>query len=334
MKESLDFIVIGAQKAGTTSLFEYLRRHPQISMPVGKEMPFFSDAQARGRGWEGYAQRAFGAADPGTRWGTATPQYMVGGLLDEPNPTRDGERHDERTVPLRIRAHSPEARLIAILRDPAERARSHHRMSFMEGIERRPFDRAIAELLQEDALAQARREPRETTGYVAWGEYGRILAGYFEVFDAEQILVLFTEELERDPRTVLRRIFAFLEVEEEFVPDNLGMKYRVGGAQRRLSWLGTYSSLSPLALQRAASRNPATRGLWHALPERRRRQIDRAFGHVVYRLDLWNRRTETDTAEPDGATLERLRAHFERDGERLTELLGTAPPWHGPVPVL
>ena len=199
MKESLDFIVIGAQKAGTTSLFEYLRRHPEISMPAGKEMPFYSDPRARGRGWQGYRERAFGAADPRTRWGTATPQYMVGGLLDEPNPTRAGERHDERTVPLRIRAHSPEVRLVAILRDPVQRALSHHRMSLMEGIERRPFDRAIEELLQDDALVQARQEPRETTGYIAWGEYGRILTGYFDVFESEQILFVFTDELKHDP---------------------------------------------------------------------------------------------------------------------------------------
>src|SRR5205807_7414257 len=134
-----------------------------------------------------------GLAEANTKWGTVTPQYMVGGLWEQPNRRSDGGRmYDERTVPLRIRELLPETRLIAILRDPVERARSHHRMAVMNRIEERTFERAIDDLLQTDALADARREPREQTGYVAWGEYGRILAGYFDVFSPEQILIVFT----------------------------------------------------------------------------------------------------------------------------------------------
>jgi hypothetical protein len=327
MKDTLDFIVIGAQKAGTTSLFEYLKRHPELSLPAGKEIPFFSDEQAQRRGWDDYMRKAFAFADPNSKWGTATPQYMVGGLLEHPNPGPDGDTYDERTIPLRIHERAPDARVIAILRDPVDRARSHHRMTSMEGLEKRRFDVAIDELLRPEALEVARREPRETTGYVAWGEYGRILSGYFDVLPSEQILVLFTEELEKTPELLLRRIFKFLEVQEEFIPENLGTKYRAGGAERRFSWLGTYSLLNPLAIQRALTRNKATKGLWHALPEPRRRQIDRVFAHIVYRLDLWNQRTQTDTGVPEGVTVERLRAHFAEDEDRLAGLLGSAPPW-------
>jgi hypothetical protein len=327
MKETLDFVIVGAQKAGTTSLFEYLRRHPELSLPAGKEMPFFSDEDARGRGWDDYLRKAFAFAGPESKWGTATPQYMLGGLLDQPNPSSSGEVYGERTVPLRIHERAPAARLIAILRDPVERARSHHRMAAMEGIETRRFGEAIDELLRPEALEAARRQPSETTGYVVWGEYGRILEGYFDVFPREQILVLFTEELEHAPELLLRRIFEFLGVQSDFRPDNLGTKYRVGGAERRFSWLGTYSFLSPFAVQRALTRNTATRGLWHALPESRRRQIDRVFGRFVYRLDLWNRRADIEPVDPDGATFERLREHFAQDDRRLAALIGASPPW-------
>ena len=50
-KNELDFIVIGAQKAGTTTLYEYLRRHPEICMPAGKEAPYFSQEAVRCHGW-------------------------------------------------------------------------------------------------------------------------------------------------------------------------------------------------------------------------------------------------------------------------------------------
>jgi len=126
-KDILDFIIIGAQKAGTTSLFEHLRRHPEISLPVGKEVPYFSHDRVYARGWTDYMRKlarhdAF--ADPGRKWGTVTPQYMLGGVYRSPGDVARGNG-DERTVPLRIKECLPSVRLIAILRDPVEaRARA------------------------------------------------------------------------------------------------------------------------------------------------------------------------------------------------------------------
>ena len=327
MKDALDFIVIGAQKAGTTSLFEYLRQHPELTLPAGKEAPFFSHERAYARGWDDYLRKAFSLADPDTKWGTATPQYMVGGLWEQPNPVAGETAYDEHTVPRRIRERLPDARLIAILRDPAERALSHHRMAVMNEIETRPFAQAVDELLRPEALEQARREPREVTGYVAWGEYGRLLTGYFETFSEGQILVTFTEDLERDPEGLLRRVYGFLGVRSDFTPENIGARYRVGATERRLSWLGTDSRLNPWTLQRALTGSTAAKGLWHALPEPARRRIDRGFGRISYKMDLWNRRTKVDSSEADRTTLERLRAHYEHDARKLATLLGTDPPW-------
>lgn len=197
VKDTLDFIVIGAQKAGTTSLFEYLRRHPQISMPADKEAPYFSHDHAFERGWDAYMAK-IALIDPERRWGTVTPHYMIGGVYKRAKASADAAgRYDERTVPLRIRERLPDVRLVAILRDPVARARSHHQMMVMNGSEQRSFDEAIAEHLRPDALERARRRPLADTGYVAWGEYRRILGGYFTVFPREQILVAFTDELER-----------------------------------------------------------------------------------------------------------------------------------------
>lgn len=323
MKSILDFIVIGAQKAGTTSLFEYLRRHPELNLPPGKEVPFFSHEAVRARGWEDYIGKAFAHADPHTKWGTATPSYMVGGIYDAVVATAvsSDDCNDERTVPLRIRELLPDVRLVAILRDPVERARSHHRMALMTGLDRRSFDEAIIELLRPDSIRASRELPQETTGYVTWGEYGRILAGYFDVFPREQILVVFTEELEHAPRQLLYRVQKFLGVTPDFVPDNLGERYRMGGTERRFSWL------NPHAVQGAAARTPVTRALWHALPEASRRRIDHGFRHTAYRFDLWNRGSKANVDDPRSSTLQQLYEYFVPDTAQLATLLQMTPPW-------
>jgi hypothetical protein len=322
MKQELDFIVIGAQKSGTTSLFEYLRRHPGLCLPAAKEAPYFSHDPHYGRPWTEYLGKVFPFADPKTQWGTVTPQYMVGGVYDAGRPSADSSVHsDERTVPLRIRDRLPNVRLIAILRDPVERARSHHAMAAMNGWDARPFSQAVQELLAPDALASSRRVPEETTGYVVWGEYGRILAGYRDAFQREQFLILFTTELRDDPESVLRRVFEFLTVDADFIPDNLGTDYRQGGASRRLRWLDLN------VLQAASSSNGVARRLWHALPESTRRRVDTRFNRMNYWLSLWNRRSSAGGADSQPDTDRALREHYAQDAERIAELFGVAAPW-------
>jgi hypothetical protein len=322
-KSELDFIVIGAQKAGTTALFEYLRRHPRLALPAAKELPYFSHDASLEHGWEEYLAKAFPVADPTAIWGTVTPHYMVGGLYQaSPESRHSGAAGDERTVPARIAARLPGVRLIAVLRDPVERASSHHRMMVMEGHERRSFDEAVAELLTDAALEQARREPAETTGYVVWGEYGRILGGYLDVFDREQLLVVYSSDLRSRARETMTRVHEFLGI-EDVAPENLGETYRVGASARRLG------ALNPYGLQASAANSRALRALWRALPNRMRRRADHAFQRTSYNLDLWNRRSEPTDA-PDGAAsgaAAALREHFGADAQRLTELLGVAPPW-------
>jgi hypothetical protein len=318
VKRKLDFVVVGAQKSGTTTLYEYLRRHPELCLPAAKEVPYFSHDANYARDWGEYLRKAFPFADEGNKWGTVTPHYMVGGLYEPGSPDTAS---DERTVPERIHRLLPDVRLIAILRDPVERARSHHAMAAMNEWDKRPFVRAVEELLDPAALREARRYPSETTGYVVWGEYGRILSGYLDVFEREQLLVLYSSELKQDPDEVLRRVFAFLDVDSDFVPDNLGASYRAGATTRRLRWL----DLS--AWQATAASSAPVRGLWHALPERARRRIDRRFDEVNYRTELWNRRAIESHEADDEPALEALRAHYEADADRLTSLLGDAPAW-------
>lgn len=332
-KDILDFIIIGAQKAGTTSLFRYLKEHPEIALPANKEVPFFCSDPAYARGFTTYMTsltREIANPDPARKWGTATPHYMSGGVYQADGAVKNG--YDERTVPSRIRGCLPSVRLVAILRDPVERALSGHREAVMKGHDRRSFDDAIAVLLRPDALEHARKRPQhQGTGYVTWGEYGRILAGYFDVFPREQILVVFTDELERAPARVLSRIQEFIGVSADFKPHDLGQKYNSGVAVRQFSWMRPsswmtpYSPLSPQAVQLSLRHNPAARAVWEVIPRDGQRRLRRPYKRVARKVVRRNERSDGDRVNP--ATLARLRDHYTEDSARLADLLGVSPPW-------
>lgn len=319
----LDFLVIGAQKAGTTSLFEYLRRHPEVELPPDKEAPFFSHDPIWTLGWEAYIDRTFGPLDAGKKRGTVTPQYMAGSVFNPASGAVDG-RYDESTVPLRIHKYAPDVRLIALLREPISRAISHHTMCVMRREEDRSFDQAVEELLKRPQLAHARTDPMETTGYIVWGEYGRILRAYVDVFGRDRMLVLFTDDLERRPESVVQRVERFLGVGTDFVPDNLGMRYREASGERRLSWL------QPYLVQDRLARTAAGKAISRTLPPGLRLRAYQRFARTAYRLTLWNRRPLHSRPEPLHETLKRLQDHYAADLRELIAIIGEIPPWVAP----
>jgi hypothetical protein len=324
----IDFFVVGAAKAGTTALFQLIRTHPQLCLPEDKELPYFVAPRHSyySSPAEFYAD-ALGHCEEGQLRGTVTPQYLYGALLGPQAQGLGRAESSEKTIPSRIRTAYPEARLIAILRDPVARARSHHRMSTMRGFERRRFDRAIDELLEPGALAGSRAHPTETNGYVVLGEYGRLLGGYFDVFEREQLLVLCQDELERDPAAVCAKVFSFLGVDPGFRPPNLGRRYHEGGSRRRLAWLDLTS------WQLAAGRSTVLKRFWQRLPRSLRMRVLRRYNRASQRLFFWNRVPVDAAADPDPVsveTLAALRSHYREDEETLRGLLGTDPPWAAP----
>jgi Sulfotransferase domain len=322
-KQVLDFIVIGAQKCGTTTLFEYLVKHPQLCLPISKEAPFFNQETKYGGDWDRYLQTEFLSADPGCMWGTVTPQYMYG-------TSGRGRPADVRTTPRRMHERLPGVKLVAILRDPVERARSHHAMALLDDWDTRPFDEAVRQLLEPDALERARRQVEERTSYIVFGEYGRILQGFLDVYPREQLLVLFTKDLNDDPHSVMRQLFEFIGVDPDFVPENLGKHYHQSGSGTRMKWLDLYR------WQMVASSAPALRVAWHGIPESARRRIDTRYRQMEYRVRLWNRRgwhRRTDDRDPkrDQETNQMLAEHFTADAALLSQLLDVTPPWEGRV---
>jgi hypothetical protein len=220
----MEFLVIGAQKAGTTTLWNLLRDHPQLWLPDAKEAPFFSHTEVFREGWAGYVRRLRVPTEEGVLRGTVTPHYMHGW-------------HDTSTriVAERIALTLPEVRLIVLLREPVERARSQYAMAVARGREARDVDRAMTESLRADGLRQGRLAPDDTNTYVVQGEYGRILREYLGLFPRASVHIELTDTLSEDPRGVLTRVLGFLGARADYEPDALFQRAFVGGSEPRVS---------------------------------------------------------------------------------------------------
>jgi hypothetical protein len=336
MSTNIRFIIIGAEKAGTTSLFEYLRRHPEVHLPADKEVGFFIDWHYH-RGWSWYVRRVLRDAPADIIAGEASVAYMSGSpLADSSYPTTpppaDTDLQQqlspssangplEEIIPRRIAAHLPDIKLLCVLRDPVARAHSQYRMEVLEGVESRSFDQAIDELLRPDALTIARATPRRTNGYVVRGEYARILDGFLKVFPPDRLLVIFSDDLMLETKAILKAVFGFIGVADDYVPDNLGIRYREGTVRRRIRKLNLY------AMQAKIARIHAARAIWHALPSSFRERIDNIYRVAGLRVVIWNAHRGDDGDHISEASESRLRAHFRPDSEELGELLGIEIPW-------
>jgi hypothetical protein len=295
----LDFVVIGAQKAGTTSLWRYLEDHPELLMPPDKEASFFSEPDSPG-GFRAYMRALFKDAPRGRLLGTVTPAYMMG-TPSVPVPT----------IAERIRAAAPDARLVAILRDPVERAYSEYRMWVGYGKEGRPFEEVVEQLLDPAQLERVRRGPGDHDGYVARGEYGWMLRAYARCFPPEQIHVELTEDLERDPGGLVERVCRFVGVEPHR-PVRLGERHNPSGRPR-------VSERAEAELKGYLDRN-----VWPRV-----RYSAQHRNHFHQWFLYWNSEPGPPPERPpiDESVAARLREHYRRDATMIEDAVGLRVPW-------
>lgn len=311
----VDFMIIGAAKSGTSSLWALLRDHPDIWMPMPKELPFFNGPD-HARGWDEFARRHLKEAPPGTKIGKATPVYMAG--VPREGATRDDP---EREIPERIARQLPDIKLIAILRDPVERALSHYSMARKVGAETRDPETALDELLRPEVLEAARREPRGLQGYLVLGEYGRVLRGYLDVFDASQLLTLSTAELADDPKSVLDSVWSFLGVDHH-EPADLNKRYMVSAdLTRRHRFLP--GLIDPRRPGVRAVRK-AVRSLPPSIRDPLRQRVSRAVARTIVSGGDPGRK-EPPARELSPELRRRLVAHYEPDSAALEEMFGWSP---------
>ncbi len=329
----LDFIVIGAQKAGTTTVWQLLRDHPQLWLPETKEAPFFSHTEVYERGWQEYLARLQAPAGSELLRGTVTPHY-----------THGWHDADTRTVAARIAKQLPDVRLVVLLREPVERARSQHAMAVARGREQRGAGAALSELLRPDALRAARARPDDTNSYVVQGEYGRILGDYLGFFERDALHIEQSASLAREPVQTVQRILRFLGVWSDFEPSAPFQRAFAGGSRERVKeedLRGLLSGIDTAAPdQRAAAVEvwlarhpldaPGREEMWrivrrylHAPPERQARE---RAGMEFTLKKIWN--VAPSPPEPLAEDVrEALRAHFAVDALRLGAATGLAVPW-------
>lgn len=201
------FLIIGAQRAGTTSLYSYLTQHPDVVGALTKEIHFFDNGYQRGRSW-------YAAHFPPRRWvqlrrrgdgvavtGEASPYYLFHPLAAE-----------------RARQALPQAKLIVLLRDPVERAVSHYHHEVAKGFETLPFEVALhrePERLagEHDRLVadpSYRSFAHQHFSYLSRGVYVDQLRAWRAHFPEEQMLVLNSDEFFAEPAVHHRRVLAFL----------------------------------------------------------------------------------------------------------------------------
>ena len=191
-----NFFLVGAAKAGTTSIYTYLSQHPKVFFPAIKEPHFFTQVRpARQQRFliEAVTKRSaylrlYARATNHSVIGDASPSYLW---------------HPE--VPQRIRAEVPEAKVAIVLRDPVERAYSHYLMDYREGVQNKPFYQALL-----DDMNRSEKGWGISYLYYELGLYAEQLQRYLETFKPERMKVLLFDDFRRDAKAVLREIARFL----------------------------------------------------------------------------------------------------------------------------
>jgi Sulfotransferase family len=201
------FLVIGAPKAGTTSLHEYLASHPDVFMPERKELNFFiTEIEGRhtghwplGRHW--YEQR-FATANSATAIGEASPYYAA-------HPTVPG-------VAGRINDMLPNARLIYLVRDPVKQMISHYSHLWRSGKEHLPPEVALT----------------EHSIYLDCSSYADQIETFLQYSPRSEILVVISEQLRTDRDATLERIFDFVGVDPGWRDSSLAAEHNVAAVRR------------------------------------------------------------------------------------------------------
>jgi hypothetical protein len=291
--QKIDFLLIGAQKSGTTTLYDWLQQVPAIFLPSIKENRYFADDEfyRQGEAWLETYYRGYAG------------QTVVGGayvhLLYFPHCAE------------RIRAYNPRMRMLTVLRDPVDRAYSAYWFARSKGWETaRTFEEALG-------LEAVRRvgsyQDRSELTYLDHGRYARQLRNYYASFDRGQILVLLNEDLKDDRARALGDTLAFLGLDADVSRFNLSVASNVSG-KPRVSWLQ----------QLISDRDAGYRRLWRRMAPPHLRLSLRET--LLKPLNRWN--VVQQPYEPmKDETRQRLRMEFRADNEALADLLGRAISW-------
>lgn len=187
----IDFIGIGIERSATSWIFKCLKQHPQICGASYKEIDFFNINEKYNQGISFYASYFSDCPDDKLQ-GEFSPRYFF-------SPE----------VPRRIKKHFPETKLICCLRNPIEKTYSLYNM-------KKSYDS-----LPHKSFEEFVRDKR----YFNRGFYYEPMKRFLELFPRDNVLILIYEEIEKNPRAFMQKIFEFLEVDKDFVPELTTSRY-------------------------------------------------------------------------------------------------------------
>jgi Sulfotransferase domain len=195
-----NFLIVGAMRSGTSSLARYLRAHPDVCMATQKEVRYFDRNFERGVDWY---RAHFPCSQLNPAVGEATQTYMYDGKALE-----------------RMASVVPGARLIAILRNPVDRAYSHYWLNRERQREPLEFREAIE--AEPERIANGDLNQRLFYSYLDRGRYARQLSRICELYSREKLHVILFDDLCSSPREAYQSICRFLGIDNAFIPPNLG----------------------------------------------------------------------------------------------------------------
>jgi hypothetical protein len=303
-----DFVILGAQKAGSTSLHEALRRHASVYMPRF-ETPFFEDPFYDAGKLDNLAALLSGAG-PDRLVGIKRPDY-----LGRPE------------CPARLAQHIPNARLIAVLRDPVARAISAYFWYMQVGIiPVAPPNQGLAALL--DGRLQAQYPKADEI--LNYGLYGRQLERYLSHFAPQQLKVVTSDALREQPSRVLGEICDFLGIEEDAmntVATQRVAKPSVYGSVR-LRWLALANRLFFYDYSQDDS--------GRVVLAQKQSRVARIAFYGMIAVDRWGLARLFSAEKPalNPALRQQLRDWYAEDGRKLAQLLPALPPWLSPASVV
>ncbi|NIR52858.1 sulfotransferase domain-containing protein [candidate division KSB1 bacterium] len=224
-----DFLIVGAPKSGTTSLYHYLKQHPEICLPEVKEPCFFS---SYGIPESIFLKNIFPMAKE--KLVTEYDEYLS--LFSSFNKTGKriiGEasthylfQYEETISNLKFfyKSQLSNLKIIIVLRNPIEAAYSNYQMWAMKGLEVADFEMA----LHEDQTRY--HNQNYNIAYLHKYSYYEQVKTYLDNF--ENVKIYLYEELQSEPEQLVKKIFNYLGVDGSFVPDDIGIKYNISGKLR------------------------------------------------------------------------------------------------------
>lgn len=257
-----DFLIVGAMRSGTTSLYNYLVRHPSIYMPNLKEPQFFSyygetysphPPHIRAEPWNliDYC-KLFQGAKPGQVIGEASTSYLY--------------RYHETVENIRLiyGSNAKNIKIIGVLRNPIERAWSIYMLKRQGGDWDQPFFSIAKEFQKSENRSQY-------YNFIESGKYSKQVS-YFQNFFPKTKFFLF-EEFTMNPSRVVKEILSFLDIKNLLIPSNVGKVYNYSGVPLSKAIAPIYNFLF--------QKNKIKKALKPLMPEKYRIAIKAAIGKMI-----------------------------------------------------